>query len=100
MENNPELERAEIELENTLREERERKKLLGQKYSLSDYLIEFAALAHLLAALISISDGAKIPKVVLWLILPAGLVSLGTAIGLGRVLELSKQQMKQKDSSD
>ena len=50
MENNPELERAEIELENTLREERERKKLLGQKYSLSDYLIEFAALAHLLAA--------------------------------------------------
>lgn len=110
MENNQELEQAEIELEIALHKKRNRKKLIRQNKLLSDYLIEFTALAHLLAAvtspfiftitLISISDGAKIPKVVLWLILPAGLVSLGTSLGLYRVLELSKQQMKQNDSSD
>ena len=96
MENNPELERAEKELENELRIRRE---LLAQKYSVSDYLIIFAGLFNFLAAiaspfsfiftLVRMSDGAKIPKIILWLILPAGLASLGIAIALFRVLELT-----------
>ena len=104
MENNPELERAEIELENALREERNRKKLIRQNKPILNYFIEFTAFAYLLAGiaspfiltitLISISDGAKVPKVVLGVILPAGLVSLGTAFGLFRLLELSNQQME------
>ena len=105
MENNPELEKAEIELQNTLHQERDRKKLMRQNKSIPDHLIEFAVLVYFIAGiispfifmvtLISISDGARIPKVVLWLILPAGLVSLGTAIGLSRVLEYPKPQTEQ-----
>lgn len=108
MENNPELEKAEIELEKEMREERMRNKLVGQEYSLSDYIILFAALVHFLAAITSplsflitivrISDGAKIPAVLVWLILPAGLVSLGTSLGLFRIFELSKPQTEQKNN--
>ena len=101
MENNPELERAEIELEKELCEERKRK----EKYSFSDYIIAFASIVHFLFAiaspfiltimLLSISDGAKIPMLVVWLVLPSGLVSLGTSLGFFRILELSKPQIEQ-----
>ncbi len=100
MENNPELERAERELESEFLKER----MERQKYSLTDYILGFAILVHFLAAiaspftfirtLVSISDGAKIPEILLWLIFPAGLVSLGTAIGLFRVLILPKSLLE------
>ena len=100
MENNPELERAEIELQNKLRKER----MGRQKNTLTDYILGFAALVHFLAAiasplifmilLASISDSHKIPEILLWLVFPAGLVSLGTAIGLFRILLLPKSLME------
>ena len=105
MEHYPELEQAEIDLENALRQERNSMKLTRRNKILSDRLIEFAILAHLIAGITSpigfiliiimIIDDLKIPIVVVLLILPAGLVSLGKAIGLYRVLEFSKSQRQQ-----
>ncbi len=100
MENNPELEQAERELESELHKER----MERQQYSLTDYILGFAILVHFLAALASplificilvrISDGDKIPEILLWLVFPSGLVSLGTAIGLFRVLILPKSLLE------
>jgi len=101
MEYNSELEHAEIELKNTLREERERKKQIGK-----DRLIKFAAGVYLIAGfllpiyfmfvlILSMLSDNKESIATLLLILIAGMVSLGTAFGLYKILELSELQKKQ-----
>ena len=104
MEDNPELERAERELEMELYEERLRKNLARKKSYISDYLIALSAIVHLIFAiaspflliliLIAMIVGERISWLLFFMILLYGTVSLGTAMGLFRILDLSKTQIE------
>ena len=101
MEDNPELERAEAELQERLRREKEARGR-GAHARWTDHAIFFAAAIHfitgvgwmgffLFASLFLLLDGASRSKLFIpWLCaLPAAAVSFGIACALDRVLDLT-----------
>ena len=100
MEYNPELERAEAELQESFRKEREAQSRRPHA-KWTDHIIFFAAMMHftaavawagvfLLAPVFMASGQRNSSFIVIWILsIPSALVSLGVACALERVLDLT-----------
>jgi len=103
MEHNPELEKAEAELQEELRKERETRKCRGRvPGAWTDNAIGVAAILHFVAAVgwmmafVAVTvlwvSGMKVPNWLWVCSLPAAVASLGVALALVRVLELTARR--------